>query len=300
VNGPQIGISVIGVNDPGAKTLAWNQLLSSTYELYRKRFWTFFRMAVLPAIVAYCFGYGWRVASRWVLHRESVPRGSIQWALVGIVNGWGSGAGFWTISAFFFAAVATSVLGTKTDELPAVADTYTIARSRLGVAAKLALLTWTLFWIGRTIAGIAVLGPFIGRISSRYFWIFDLIMYVLMLLLAGLLSRFGLAVPELIRNPDVSLRQAIRKSLRQSGSWELFFILFLAKSAIAGYCLYWLAGLGMDSLWERGLLTANLYSWIDWLLYICIAAILEPPLFIAFSLLYCAKNPEPTESSLRS
>ena len=56
----------------------------------------------------------------------------------------------------------------------------------------------------------------------------------------------------------------------------------------------------MDSLWERGLLTANLYSWIDWLIYICIAAILEPPLFIAFSLLYCEKNPETKESSLRS
>ena len=62
MNGPQIGIAVIGVNDPGAKTLAWNQLLSSTYELYRRRFWTFFRMAALPAIVAYCFGYGWRIA----------------------------------------------------------------------------------------------------------------------------------------------------------------------------------------------------------------------------------------------
>jgi hypothetical protein len=245
MNGPQIGISVIGVNDPGAKTLAWNQLLSSTYELYRKRFWTFFRMAVLPAIVAYCFGYGWRVASRWVLHRESVPRGAIQWALVGIVNGWGSGAGYWTISAFFFAAVATSVLGTKTDELPAVADTYTIARSRLGVAAKLALLTWTLFWIGRTMAGIAVLGPFIGRLPSRYFWVLDVVIWVLMLMMAGLLSRLGLAVPELIRNPDVSLRQAIRKSLKQSQSWELFFISVSGK-----ICHSWLLPLLAGGAWN--------------------------------------------------
>jgi hypothetical protein len=287
----ETGLPAIGISDSNTRTLTASQLLFRTYSIYHKRFWTFFRMALLPAVLAYCFSYGWRMATRWAIHHGGTSSQTML-AVLGIVSGWGTGAAYWTISAFFFGAIAANIAGTNAQEPYALSDAYTPARARLAAIAKLALLTWTLFWIGRAMAGFALF-QFIDYRSPRNYWLLNGLLYVMLLLLAGLLSRFGLAIPELIRDANVPLRQAIRHSLKRTENWEPFFILFLAKSAIAGYCIYLLAGSGMDWLWQRGVLSDNLFFWVEWLVYICIAAVLEPPLFIAFSLLH--RGPQPAE-----
>lgn len=291
----ETGLTAIGIGDSNTHTLTRSQLLFRTYSIYHKRFWVFFRMALIPAVLAYCFSYGWRMATRWVLHHGGAS-GQKMLAMVGIVNGWGAGAAYWTISAFFFAAIAANIAGADAQEPYALSGAYTPARARLSAIVKLALLTWTLFWIARAMALFALF-QFIDYRRPGNYWVLNGLLYVLLLLLAGLLSRFGLAIPELIRNANVPLRQAVRHSLKQTEGWEPFFILFLAKSAIAGYCIYLLAGSGMDWLWQRGVLSDNLFFWVEWLLYICIAAILEPPLFIAFSLLHKGRQPAGEESS---
>jgi hypothetical protein len=74
--------------------------------------------------------------------------------------------------------------------------------------------------------------------------------------------------------------------VRQSENCEPFFIVFLAKAAIIGYAAYWLVNLGLINLLDRGMLRPETYPWIQSMLYICIGAMAESPLFIAFSLLY--------------
>ena len=63
-------------------------------------------------------------------------------------------------------------------------------------------------------------------------------------------------------------------------------MMFLAKSAILVLAFIWLENHGLDWLWQRGVLTQTTYPWAARAFYICIAAALESPLFIAFSLLY--------------
>jgi hypothetical protein len=109
-------------------------------------------------------------------------------------------------------------------------------------------------------------------------------------LICGLLSRLGLAIPLLIDDPGSSLSSALRNSIRKTEDWEPFFMLFLIKSAIAGFAFYWLADQALSWLWQRSILTATLYPWVAPLVYISLAAALETPLFIAFSILYREKT----------
>jgi hypothetical protein len=57
------GQSGLGVTTPGEVKPSWGSLLAQTYGLYRRRFWAFFRMALLPALLAYSFG---QVARLWL------------------------------------------------------------------------------------------------------------------------------------------------------------------------------------------------------------------------------------------
>ncbi|MBZ5492719.1 MAG: hypothetical protein LAO76_17490 [Acidobacteriia bacterium] len=281
MNAPEMSATPLAVNETDA---TWRRLFLRTYEIYWEQFAIFFRMALVPAVVAYGFTLFWRIATRWVLHQ--LPSRSVQRGLVGILNGWGSGAGYWIISAFFFAAVAAHVLAPKSLHESAISDAYSVAKSRLGELVTIALLTWTLFWFLRGLAAFAILWPLLGRISSRYNWLLELLLGLLLVVIGGLLSRLGLVIPELVLHPDTQLKTAIKNSLRKSEGWERFFILLLAKSAVIAYCAYWLLGIGMDFLWERSRVAPDVYSWLEWVLYIVTAAVLEPPLFIAFSLLH--------------
>jgi hypothetical protein len=307
----------------GARTLGWNDLLLRTYSLYRKRFWVFFRMAFLPASLAYLFAQIWwiwiRPSLMTVLKRLLLPMpttnpaqfriedldrflklGHAPWYTYflnpGNVAGFLEGAVYWLLSAFLFAAVATNLLAEEETETRPLADAYTAARERLGPILIAGILAWTCFTVSRLIAGFAgwkiTMAFHLGRIGSAVLFVLPLVM------ICGLLSRIGLVTPRLIAHPQDSLSRAIRASIRQSEEWEPFFMLFVIKSAILGYALYWLAYHGLDWLWEKGTLSDTLSLWLARLVYISIAAALETPLFIAFSLLYRAKTAPPSEEAI--
>jgi hypothetical protein len=196
------------------------------------------------------------------------------------------GALYWLISGFFFAGIASKVLRDSGRDEPLLSDAFSIARQRLGAIAAATLVIWAAFAVGRGVVAL-VLMPIIPRLGHLRNWVALTIVIAAMLLLlvCGLISRMGLAIPILVDNPAISARQALRLSLVKTEDWEPFFILFLAKSAIIGYAAYWIVNLGLNKLTERGL-RAEAFPWVQGVLYVCLAAILESPLFIAFSLLY--------------
>jgi hypothetical protein len=316
------GQSGLGLTAP-ARTLRWNDLLLRTYSLYRERFWAFFRMAFLPASLAYLFTQIWRI---WIrrslisaltrllppvltplpakfniedldtLLKLQYPPWYSFFLNPGNIAGFLEGAVYWLLSAFLFAAVATNVLEDGEIKARPLADAYSVARERLGPILIASLLAWTCFVLSRLIAGFAVfkismefhLGPIISSALS----------VLPVVLICGLLSRVGLVIPRLIDHEEDSLASAIRTSIRQSEDWEPFFMLFVIKSAILGYALYWLARNGLGWLWQKGVLSDALDLWVYRLVYISIAAALETPLFIAFSLLYRAKTRPAPEDAL--
>ena len=277
---------VYGMSNPGAKTLTWSFVLNRTYSLYAKNFWTYFRIAIIPAIAAYVFSYFAHTVSRQLLRSGIFPLLSWKRVALAIGIGWVEGAVYWSISAFFFAAIAASFDRSQSNDMPALADAYTLPRKRLGAILTVALFTCLLFYLGRALSGLAVYG-FFGRSDLlKKIWIVAGIIDLLLLLLAALLSKFGLAIPELMHNLTLSSRSALKRSLKQTEGWELFFMMFLVKSAILGYGAYWIAGQGLDWLWRHSTMNVTAYSWIEWIIYICIAAALESPLFIAFCVLH--------------
>jgi hypothetical protein len=46
-----------GMSDPNLQTITWGYVLARSYGLYAQRFWTYFRIALLPAVVVSGFHY---------------------------------------------------------------------------------------------------------------------------------------------------------------------------------------------------------------------------------------------------
>jgi hypothetical protein len=166
------------------------------------------------------------------------------------------------------------------------ADAFTRARQRFGSVAAVALAVWAPFVVGRMILGL-VLFTILERFwISQNLFLTTVAIAILFLLLAGLLSRLGLAIPILIDDPGVSVSQSLLLSITKTEKWAPFFTVFLAKTAIFGYAVYWLLNLALSWVYRFAFPHENSRFWLESIIYICLAAMLESPIFIAFSLLY--------------
>jgi len=280
-----VGQGGIGVTraKPGRR---WSELLRETYALYRKRFKTLFLISLPPAIAAYFCFFLQRVIVRSLRAQGWMPsRSSPQfWVIITLVALFES-AIYWVISAYFFAAIASNVLREPASEEPIFTDAFANARGRLAAITTVALILWAPFLIGRTILGFAAF-TLLERLGLSRNVLVTVAFGLILLLLAGLLSRLGLAIPILIDDPRASVSQSLRLSVRKTENWEPFFMMFLAKAAIFGYAVYWLMNLGLSWVYQFAFPHEDSRFWLESILYICLAAALESPLFIAFSLLY--------------
>ena len=274
---------------------SWTYIFSRSYTLYRQRFWAFFRIALLPLLIANMFTQAWRVGIGELVRRGIVTfnfrRLSLKSLAVWLIFPFVQQGVYWLISTVFFAAVASNVLGREEDDpggnstLPA--DAYSTVRQRLGAIVTLGLITWPLMYFGRTALVLAILGLELRLKIHRLDPVFTAAAIVAPIVPAGLLlSRFALAIPALMEDPSISYEEAIRSSLERTVGWTGFVVIFLSKSAILGYMVYWLTDYAMEMLGQRWTLSDTLYSWTTWAIYLGLAAILESPLFIAFSVLH--------------
>src|SRR6185437_13253160 len=200
------------------RKLSWNEVLGRTYSLYAEHFATFLKIAFLPAVIAWVWRYGYAaafrqaVASGW-LDRRNFPTMTALELMQGSV--------YWIISAFFLAAVAAQVLCEPGDQ-SSLSDAFTAARDRMGAVLGVTLLTWLLYYVGRTISAIAIAELFRGSVLFRNYWATTITFSIPLLLVAGLLSRFGLAIPALMTQPELRVTQALKESMALTESWEPF------------------------------------------------------------------------------
>ena len=184
---------------------SWNVVLAQTYALYGQHFGTFLKIAFFPALVAWLYGYAYRVALRqavlngW-LDRRSIGNVPLMATLGVTVDGI-----YWIISAFFFAATAFHILCEPAEETNPLSDAFSAARSRIGAVVGVATLAWVLFWVGRIVSGIAIFEVFGRSPLMRNYWAVTFIVAIPLLLFAGLLSRLGLAIPALMAQPEISV-----------------------------------------------------------------------------------------------
>ena len=277
--------SSAGVNTSVEGTLRWRDLLVRTYSLYGARFRTLFLIAVTASLFAYLCHFiqrtviGLMSSGGWLPPRH--------YAAVVTAVALFQQAAYWVISGFFFAAIASHVLRAPISEKPPlVADAFAAVGRRIGPVAAAAVVTWAAFVPGRGILCFAILAILDRLRLLDNPTLVTAATGVVLLLLGGLLSRLALGIPILMDNPGISIREALRRSVVKTEGWELFFTLFLAKVTVLGYAAYGLVRLALTNLADRGMLRAEAYPWVQSLLYICIAAIIESPLFIALTLLH--------------
>src|SRR6185312_4883894 len=149
MSSPQYAPPAMG--GPEAQKLTWSHVLHRSYTLYAKNFWAYFRIALLPIVVAYLFRYVWRQAYRQILtsyHLDHLTNFT-QAYLVFSLNNWITGAAYWIISAFFCAGIAATFYRDQTGGL-ALSDAYTLPRHKLVAIVTIALLAWTVFFIGKS------------------------------------------------------------------------------------------------------------------------------------------------------
>jgi len=276
---------------PDVPELSWNYVLSRSYKLYAENFWIYFRIALIPALLAYLFNYVEHPINRYLAHIaiKFSPKVLIAYFFV---DGWAMGLVYWITSMFFFAAIAATLhQDTESDQM-AIADSFSLPRKRLGAVLKIALLTWTFFYIGRAISVFATMNLLDFFHLGRKFWPVTAGISLMVVLVCALLSRFGLAIPELMANLNISAAQAMRKSLKLTEGWEIFFTMFLIKSALVGYFAYWITNYALNWSWDHWALSGAAYPWVARTIYVCLAASLESPLFIAFSVLHEKVNEE--------
>ncbi|HSS98182.1 MAG TPA: hypothetical protein VLK33_14175 [Terriglobales bacterium] len=109
-------------------------------------------------------------------------------------------------------------------------------------------------------------------------------------LLLLVLSRFALAVPAVVLDQSTAWRAVFRSDELTQGKWSTLAAL-LAKSLVGGYVAamlpYWV------SPWiPASIVTFSWYPWIQVLVSTLAVAVVEPPMFIGFALLYLKMREE--------
>src|SRR5262245_43701300 len=110
MSSPQYGAP--SISGPEVQKLTWPDVLHRSYTLYAKNFWAYFRIALLPMALAYLFSYVSREIYRqiWASNHFAghLDEHATQVYLVISLYNWIKGAAYWTLSAFFCAAVAAT------------------------------------------------------------------------------------------------------------------------------------------------------------------------------------------------
>lgn len=281
------------LTQPSPQKLAWRSLLAATYSIYQKQFWPLFGIGFPAALLTYLFTLLKRRLLLLAFQHGLLKPFGWYWIFLIVVT-FVAGAVYWSLNTIFFAGIAGKLIDNDDDEPEAVSDAYSRVRKRIPALLMVALLTWTAFELARMVVGLALetlldrVHFFPGSLLAPYV-IFGLPVVVI----AALVSRVALAVPELIDDPSISPLRAIRNSITKTENWEPFFIFFLIKTGIVGYGVYWVAQRGFDWLWAHTSISESAYYWVTWGVYVCLFAILESPLFIAFCVLYRESQPKP-------
>ncbi len=275
------------MNDPNGKTLSWQYLLTETYRVYGERFGTFFRAALPPAILTYLLHYGEHLLILAAMRKNWLSFDSVRnlplMAALGLIE-FGMP---WLLSTFFFAVVASQVVGNQDGNAPSLTNSYRLVRSRAGALITFGLASCVFTFIMERVIGGLALMTLLDHLPVRPGYLGVVIPFLLLqVAVAGIISRSGLAVPELMDSPGTSWTQSVRNSIKGSKGWGVFFMAFVVKSGLLLIAAYWLVGLAFDRLFARGLMNDAAYPWIIRAVYIGIAAAVESPLFIAFSVLY--------------
>lgn len=274
-----------------------NQELTSTflfrrsYALYGQRFWQYLKIAMFPALLLFlCVTLVAHIQSNVTLDFFKSMRTDYQRdfnfhllfiELMYLLRF----CAYWLTSALLFGAVASKVTGLPPVDGSHAEDSSLKVLSRSGGIIAVGAITFLpMFLFGSYL--LPTIGAVVFNKPVHYSAGTDVLFRITQVVLAGLLSKFGLAIPALIDDPQISVSRALGHSWQATAKWETFFMLFLIKSSVLAYVSYLLARQGLVQLWQHMQIPGQYYPYASRATGILLGALIELPLFIAFCVLY--------------
>jgi hypothetical protein len=192
----------------------------------------------------------------------------------------------WLLGCFALAAIATVVNGLDVGDGESAwkSDSHQRAREHLGQIFLIASLTFCAFLVGMagaefvTFAIIRVVG---WAHFARFSLVAGAVGYVV---IAGIVSWFGMAVPLILRG-NVGVWPALKRSVKISSGYEGFLFLLVIESVVGSYLAWYAVRYGLALVFPASLRYTVWYGWLVFIASILAAAAVEPPMFIGFALL---------------
>ena len=271
--------------------------------VYHRQFWFFLRL-VAPAVAI-----GWfavvmgRNESREIARHISPgieggthPVEFVEMVVANIVGLFGS----WLTFSFSFAGICVAVEKLATGIVPSMRECFIPVRDRLGPLLRLSSLLFTLLLV-LEIAALVFLQFGILRVLWRLpIHVTALMMYMVTFACSGLvllvMSRFSLAIPALMLD-DCRVGESIFRSDEYTERRWLVLAALVAKSVVGGYVA------AMLPFWIAPYVVRNVVVpwWFSWVLIassIAAASVVEPTMFIGFTLLYLQRSKVSSTSSV--
>ena len=289
-----------------ARPSSWT-LLHQVYILYREHHRKFAAITIPAALfaafaISVCHTEGAYLASRAPKGLEILYH---RWQYAQIL---GVGAmGFflpWFFGCFAFAATATVVrnLLSQEDGQVDIGDGYARARECILPILLFSALTFLIVALGFT-AGTWLGGNVMVRISNHHVSRFAYWMVALAgwLLAIAFVTRYALALPSIVHK-KVGALQAMRSTVALTEGYDGYLFLLAMESFVGTIVASYAAAFFVMLLLQRAPLIES--PWSEWIIIVAAvlaSALVEPPMFIGFSLLYFEqtreRQPQPITSA---
>ena len=270
--------------------------------VYHRQFWLFLSL-VAPAVAI-----GWfavvvgRNESREIARH--IPRGIesvrhpvefVEMAVANIVGLFGS----WIAFSFSFAGICVAVQKLATGFVPSMRECFIPVRDRLGPFLRLSSLLFALLLILEGAALVFLQFGILWVLWRLPIHVTGWMMYTVTFACSGLglliVSRFSLAIPALMLD-DCRVGESIFRFDEYTERRWLVLAALVAKSVVGGYVAamlpFWIAPYVL-----RNTLVPWWFSWVLTAASIAAASVVEPTMFIGFTLLYLQRSKVSATSS---
>jgi hypothetical protein len=190
----------------------------------------------------------------------------------------------WFLGCFALAAIATAVNRLDgEDENAPPRGSHARAREHLWAIIQTAIATFFAFLVGMAIMQFAILT--LAKIVGYNRFVFY--MYPISLagavLVAGIVSRLGMAIPLVVRG-DSGAFAALNESLRVGERHKGLLFLLVTQSLVGSY-VGWYAAHYLLLLVPLSIKILEWYGWAVLIVFALASAAVQPPIFVGFSLL---------------
>lgn len=260
------------------------QFVAKVTEVYRSNFWVFVKLIAPAVVLGYFAIMLGRTEGREIA--RNLPRGAeLLQHRVEIIEIWivnlGGGLVSWMAFCVSFAGICSAVAQLQRGMLPTVSECFVELRKRVGSFVGISISLYLLLLLGLGLSS-AVTFAIMWALSFRLASIAIMTLsYAVPALAVWVLSRFSLSIPAVLLG-DCTVGQAMfRSDELTEGKWVILASL-LTKSLVGGYIAgmlpFWIAG------WIWGYVRVP--TWVLAASSISAVVLVEPFMFIGFSLLY--------------